>query len=59
MQTNKMKTVNKFTNKLDWVWVDTFNELPISKANLETIKKFKCCLVCPERWNRPEVVCTP
>lgn len=48
-----MNTPKKFINKLDWIWIDTINKLPINQKNLETIKKFKSCLVCPERWHRP------
>tara|TARA_B100000965_G_scaffold393567_1_gene404646 strand:- start:635 stop:1219 length:585 start_codon:yes stop_codon:yes gene_type:complete len=45
---------NKLVNKFDWIWVDTVNKLPINQHNLDIIKKYKSCLVCPERWNRPE-----
>ena len=47
-------TVKKFINNVGWVWIDTFNKLPINKANIKVLKKFKTCLVCPERWNRPQ-----
>jgi hypothetical protein len=36
-----------------WLWIDTVTKLPINKKNLNIIKKFKSCLVCPERWGRP------
>ena len=36
-----------------WLWIDTLTKLPINKKNLNIIKKFKSCLVCPERWGRP------
>ncbi len=39
---------------LDWVWIDTNTQLPINEKNYSTLKKFKTCLVCPERWGRPE-----
>ena len=42
----------KFRNKLKWIWIDTTTKLPISKNNLNIIKKFKSCVVCPERWGR-------
>ncbi len=45
-------SVKKFINKVKWVWIDTFNKLPISSSNKSTLKKFNTCLVCPERWNR-------
>ena len=42
----------QFKNKLNWIWIDTATKLPINKKNLNIIKNFKSCLVCPERWNR-------
>ena len=39
-------------NKLDWVWVDTLNKVPINDENIEVLNKFKVCLVCPTRWGR-------
>tara|TARA_B100001059_G_scaffold142636_1_gene142584 strand:+ start:456 stop:1040 length:585 start_codon:yes stop_codon:yes gene_type:complete len=36
-----------------WLWIDTVTKLPLNKKNLKIIKKFKSCLVCPERWGRP------
>lgn len=41
-----------FINKLDWIWIDTVSKLPLDKANLKIVKKYKSCLVCPERWGR-------
>jgi hypothetical protein len=42
----------KFINKVDWIWIDTYTKLPIKKNDVKIIKKFKSCLVCPERWGR-------
>lgn len=41
---------------LDWVWVDTNTKLPLDKLSYMKLKQagFKICLVCPERWGRPE-----
>ena len=39
---------------LDWVWIDTNTRLPITLQDVATLKKFRTCLVCPERWGRPE-----
>lgn len=41
-----------FNDKLNWIWVDTINQLPISHENLEIIRTLKSCLVCPSRWGR-------
>jgi hypothetical protein len=42
--------------RVDWVWIDTFTKLSLTHGEHEQIKKvgFKTCLVCPERWGRPE-----
>jgi len=41
---------------LDWVWVDTNTKLPLDRYAYNKLKQanFKFCLVCPERWHRPE-----
>ncbi len=39
---------------LDWVWIDTNTILPLNKEIVEKLKPFKTCLVCPDRWNRPQ-----
>ena len=49
-----IETVKNFTNNVGWIWIDTFKKLPINKNNIKLLKKFKTCLVCPERWGRPK-----
>lgn len=39
---------------LDWVWIDTNTRLPLDADIIRRLKPFKTCLVCPERWGRPE-----
>jgi len=39
---------------VDWIWIDTNTKLPLDKKNLLKMKLFKTCLVCPERWGRPQ-----
>ncbi len=39
---------------LDWAWIDTNTRLPLSKDIVNRLKPFRTCLVCPERWGRPE-----
>ncbi len=39
---------------LDWVWIDTNTTLPLNNRILKNLSLFKTCLVCPERWGRPE-----
>ena len=41
-----------FKDQLDWVWIDTINQLPINESNHKLLKNFKTCLVCPSRWGR-------
>jgi hypothetical protein len=38
----------------DWVWIDTNTELPLDDKIIQKLKPFKTCLVCPERWGRPQ-----
>lgn len=38
-----------FAGKLNWVWVDCFNELPLNDTNHKLLSEhFKLCLVSPE-----------
>lgn len=41
---------------VDWVWVDTNTQIPLNKEIYNKLRQsgFKLCLVCPERWGRPE-----
>ena len=47
-------TVNKFKDLIDWVWIDTFTKLPLNQNSIKVLKNFKTCLVCPDRWSRPQ-----
>lgn len=47
-----IETVKNLKHKSKWIWIDTFKILPIKKSNIRILKKFKSCLVCPERWGR-------
>ena len=49
-----IETVKKYVGKVNWVWIDTNTRLPITSENKEILDQFKKCLVCPERWGRPE-----
>ena len=39
-----IQTVEKFIGKVKWVWIDTFNNLPIKKSDILILKNFKTCL---------------
>lgn len=43
---------------LNWVWIDTNTILPLDKDIVKRLKPFKTCLVCPERWGRPQDIAT-
>lgn len=49
-----IETVLKYSGLVDWVWVDTNTRLPLDGKTVESLKLFKTCLVCPERWGRPQ-----
>lgn len=43
-----------FQNKVDWLWVDCFNELPLTMDVYEKLKQnYKICLVSPELQGHP------
>lgn len=48
-----IETAKLFQKNFRWLWIDTITKLPLNKKNLNIIKKYKSCLVCPERWGRP------
>lgn len=47
-------TVLNYKGKVDWVWIDTNTRLPLNAAVQHQLAGFKTCLVCPERWGRPQ-----
>lgn len=49
-----LDTILNMKNKIDWVWVDCFTKLPITKENYEILKEnnFKICLASPELQNQ-------
>lgn len=51
-------TVLKYKGKVDWVWIDTNTRLPLDAKVVEQLAGFKTCLVCPERWGRPQDIST-
>lgn len=48
-----IELVNKYKNRVDWVWIDTNTKLPLDMETIVQLKGFKTCLVCPSRWGRP------
>jgi len=49
-----VETVKNYIGMVDWVWIDTYTRLPITLKNKTFLDQYKKCLVCPERWGRPE-----
>ncbi len=49
-----IETVLKYKGRVDWVWIDTISRLPLDAKVVEQLRGFKTCLVCPERWGRPQ-----
>lgn len=46
--------VKKYIKLVDWVWIDTLTTLPLDENNIKEFKSMKTCVVCPERWGRPQ-----
>lgn len=46
--------ISKGVPLLDWVWIDTNTKLPLNQDVISRLKPFKTCLVCPDRWGRPQ-----
>lgn len=43
------EALQSFRGKVDWLWVDCFDGIPLKLAHLESVKNdFKICLVAPE-----------
>jgi len=40
--------------KVSWVWIDTQTKLPLGADNQKHFQDINTCLVCPERWGRPQ-----
>ena len=48
-----IELVYNYKKLVDWVWVDTNTKLPIDSNNTFVLSSMQTCLVCPERWGRP------
>lgn len=50
----KIDTIIGLAGKIDWIWVDCFNQLPLTKEVGDLLRnlKFRLCLVSPELQNR-------
>lgn len=49
-----IEIVQKYASMVDWVWIDTNTMLPLNPEIVHQLKGINTCLVCPERWGRPD-----
>ena len=49
-----IELVKNYASNVDWVWIDTNTMLPLTPKVVNQLKGLKTCLVCPERWGRPD-----
>lgn len=49
-----VETTLNYRGRVDWVWIDTNTRLPLDPAIVTQLAGFSTCLVCPERWGRPQ-----
>lgn len=49
-----IELVDAYRSLVDWVWIDTNTRLPLDAEVVSRLSGLKTCLVCPERWGRPQ-----
>ena len=49
-----IETALNYRGKVDWIWIDTNTRLPLDATTVTHLENFATCLVCPERWGRPQ-----
>jgi hypothetical protein len=49
-----IEIADRHRGRADWAWIDTITTLPLSSDVVSRLQGFKTCLVCPERWGRPQ-----
>ena len=49
-------TIRKMSGKVEWIWVDCFEQFPLSRSCYDEMKNmgYKLCLVSPELQGRPQ-----
>jgi hypothetical protein len=49
-----LQFLKRMAGRVDWVWADCFNKMPLNKMNFKQIKKcgYKVCIVSPELQNQ-------
>lgn len=53
-----LDTIRNMAGKVDWVWVDCFTRLPITKQSYAELKElgYRLCMVSPELEGQPEKI---
>lgn len=51
-----IESIVPFINKIDWIWIDTYDTFVLDIETAEILKNFKLCLVSPSRWGRPKMI---
>jgi hypothetical protein len=51
-----IELAENFVNSFEWLWIDTVTKLPLNVEVINKIKKYKTCMVCPERWGQAEKI---
>jgi hypothetical protein len=49
-----IELAERYAGLVDWVWIDTNTRLPLDASIVQRLRTLRTCLVCPERWGRPE-----
>ena len=49
-----LDTVKQFEGLVDWSWIDVNTSLPLDETSVQTLARFRNCLVSPDLWGRPE-----
>ncbi|MBB6048679.1 hypothetical protein [Armatimonas rosea] len=49
-----IETALAYKERVDWVWIDSNTRLPLDETVKTQLSGLKTCLVCPERWGRPQ-----
>lgn len=53
-----LKSSLKFKKIFNWMWIDTIRKISFNNEEKKILKNVKKCLVCPERWGKPEEIKT-
>ncbi|NDA62339.1 MAG: hypothetical protein EBX50_09875 [Chitinophagia bacterium] len=49
-----IQLIQNYKEMVDWVWIDTITHFPVTKNEVPLLESFQTCIVCPERWGRPQ-----